>query len=441
MQTPETRYAVTDDGVHIAYHTVGDGPVDLLYLHTFQGGLEMLWEEPRIRSISERFGSFARVIRHDMRGTGLSDRHTALPDLETQGRDIDAVLDAVGSYAVVIFTPSNPVGPFFAATRPARTRALIFFDPAARAVRTADYPWGMTEAEAAHEEKNIVRTWGRDSHAGSMIADVAPSLRGDREVIRWYARLCRHWVAPGDAAELMRQFDETDLRDVLPTIDVPTLCVVRRSAGGTDEAAFVTGLIPDAKLVVLEGEDRWSAAGDQDALVGAVRDFLGAAGSGREATSPLRALLFTDIVDSTVVAERLGDAAWAELLGRHNALVRAGVVDADGSIVDSAGDGFFAGPARAVRCARGVVEAVRDLGIEIRAGVHTGEVETVDGKPGGIAVHVAARVAALGGPSEVLVTRTVKDLVAGSRLSFTDAGEHELKGVTGAWQLYRVTAI
>jgi class 3 adenylate cyclase len=309
-------------------------------------------------------------------------------------------------------------------------------------VQADGYPWGLSSEEAAQEEIDIVRTWGRDAHAGSMITENAPSLRGDRDVIRWYARLCRHWVAPGDAAELMRQYNETDLRDVLPTIDVPTLCVARRFEGGTDQAAYVTGLIPGAELVVLEGEDQWSAAGDQEALVGAVRTFVGAAETSREAASPLRALLFTDIVDSSITAERLGDAAWGELLARHNATVRRAVVEADGTVVDSAGDGFFAtfdGPARAVRCARGIVGAVRELGLEIRAGVHTGEVETIDGKPGGIAVHVAARVAALGGPSEVLVTRTVKDLVAGSRLSFEDAGEHDLKGVSGSWQLFRVT--
>ena len=281
------------------------------------------------------------------------------------------------------------------------------------------------------------------------MADVAPSLRGDRETVKWYAKLTRHWVAPGDAAELMRQLHETDILDVLPAIEVPTLCIARRYAEGTAEAEYVTSLIPDARLVVLEGGDRWSAAGDQDALVGAIRDFVGGGtldvgdgAPGSRHTSPLRALLFTDIVDSSARVERLGDVAWAELLARHNTTVRDLISEADGHVVDTAGDGFFAtfdGPARAVRCGRAIIDAVKLLGVEVRAGVHAGEIKFVEGKPGGIAVHVAARVSSLAGPSEVLLTSTVKDLVAGSHLSFEDAGAHELKGVSGDWHLYRLS--
>jgi class 3 adenylate cyclase len=239
----------------------------------------------------------------------------------------------------------------------------------------------------------------------------------------------------------VRQLNETDIRDILPTIDVPTLCIARRFAEGLDEAELVTRSIPGARLLVLEGADHWSAAGDQEGLVGEVRSFLGAEPQ-THTSSPLQALLFTDIVDSTGTAQRLGDVTWIDLLARHNALVRNQIERAEGTVVDTAGDGFFAtfdGPARAVRCARSIVDGVQALGIQVRTGIHVGEVETIEGKPGGIAVHVAARVSAAAGPSEVLVTRTVKDLVAGSHLSLADAGEHMLKGVDGSWQLYRLT--
>jgi pimeloyl-ACP methyl ester carboxylesterase len=442
MDVPETRYAKTPDGVHIAYHVIGDGPIDILWLHTMQGGLEIMWEQPRIRTMSEKLASFGRLIRHDMRATGLSDRNTPLPDLETQARDILTVLDAVGSHSVVVFSAANPAGPFFAAIHPRRTRALCLFEPNARTIRADDYPWGDTPEEAARELIELEHTWGRDAHAGAMMSSVTPSLRGDRDLVRWYAKLARHWVAPGDAVELVRRLNETDLREVLPTIKVPTACIVRRFEEGIEEAEHVTRLIPDARLIVLDGTEHWTAAGDQDAMVNAIREFVGVSRPA-ETGAGLRAILFTDIVDSTSMATRLGDASWGDLLARHHAVIREELARHGGREEDTAGDGFFAtfdGPARAIRCARAIVAGLSPLGVRIRAGVHAGEVETIDGKPGGIAVHIGARVASRAGVSEILVSRTVKDLVAGSGFTFEDAGEHELKGVPDRWHLYRVVA-
>ncbi|MGZ8620705.1 MAG: adenylate/guanylate cyclase domain-containing protein [Actinomycetota bacterium] len=441
MDVPETRYARTQDGVHLAYHVVGEGPVDLLWLGSFNGGLEILWEHPLIRSLTEKLTAFARVIRHDMRATGLSDRNPPLPDLETQVEDIRTVLDAAGSWSTVIVSAANPAGPLFAATHPRRTRALCFWDPTGRATWADDYPCGETPDEAERELGTIEATWGTDAFAASMMAEVAPTMVGDRDLVRWYARLTRHWVAPGDAVELMRRWNQTDIRDVLPTISVPTLCVAREFEGGNAEAEHVSGLIPGASLVVLPGEDRFSAAGDQGALVATIRGFVGASPSTNETDTVLRAVLFTDIVDSTATSARLGDAAWRELLERHHAVVRAQLARHGGTEVDTAGDGFFAtfdGPARAVRSAQAIVEAVGALGIEVRAGVHAGECRVIDRKAGGITVTIGARVSALAGPSEVLISQTVKDLTAGSGLVLEDAGQHELKGVPDRWHLYRV---
>jgi class 3 adenylate cyclase len=376
-----------------------------------------------------------------MRSTGLSDRHTPLPDLETQARDVLTVLDAVGSYSTVLFSDDNLVAPFFAATHPRRTRALCFFDPEARWVQTEDYPWGETPEEAARELVDLEYTWGRDAHAASLISRTAPTLRGDRDLVRWYARMARHWVAPGDAVELLRRLNHTDVRDILPTINVPTACIVRRFEGGIDQAEDVARQIPGARLIVLEGSERWSAGGNQVALVDAIREFVGVSHS-VDSGLRLRTILFTDIVGSTSIASSLGDVRWQALLTRHHGAVREELSRFDGHEEDTAGDGFFAtfdGPARAIRCAQAIIGAVKPLGLEIRAGVHTGEVQTIEGStPGGIAVHLGARVASLAGPSEVLVSRTVKDLIAGSGVALEDAGEHELRGVSDRWRLYRV---
>ena len=441
MDVPETRYALTDDGVHIAYHVVGDGPVDILWVHSFNGGLELQWEHPLIPSLTAKLNAFARVIRHDMRGTGLSDRYAGLPDLETEARDVIAVLDAAGSRSTVIVSAGNVVAPLVAATYPRRVRALCLFDVAARATLAEGYPWGVADDEVRADIDAVRDGWGTDSYAAAFMGEVAPSLTGDRDLIRWYARLQRHWVAPGDAAELLRRYYDTDIRDVLPSIGVPTLCLAREFEEGTEEAEFVASLIPGAQFVALPGSEHCSAAGDQDALMSAIREFIGVTPRDLASDRALRAVLFTDIVGSTETAFRLGGEAWKGLLERHHALVRGELAAFHGEEVDTAGDGFyatFAGPAAAVRCARSISAKVRDLELEVRAGVHVGECEVIDGHLGGPTAAIGARIGALARASEVLASQTVTDLVAGSGLSFEDAGEHELKGVPDRWRLYRV---
>ena len=280
MEVPETRYAAAGDGVHIAYHVVGEGPVDILWVHSFNGGLELQWEHPLIPELTAKLNSFARVIRHDMRGTGLSDRFAGLPDLETEARDMLAVLDAAGSRSTVIVSAGNMVASLFAAMYPRRVRALCLFDPSARGTSAEGYPWGASDDEAHADVEAARATWGTDAFAAEFMGEVAPSHAGDRELIRWYARIQRHWKAPGDAAELFLRFYETDIRDVLPAIGVPTPCIVREVGEGVEEAEFVARTIPDAKLVILPGSGRYSAAGDQDSLVAAISAFIGVAPRG-----------------------------------------------------------------------------------------------------------------------------------------------------------------
>ena len=431
VEPPETRYAIAPDGVSIAYHAVGDGPVDLLWLHAFMGSLEVIWEHEVIRSLTERLTSFARVIRHDMRATGLSGRATSLPDLETQVSDALAVLDAVGSRSTVIVGagPGAHAALLFGATFPSRTRALCLYDV---------YAW----AGSAYQPRDLdllTRTWGTETAAAAAMADVAPSLVGDRSFIRWYAKVQRHFVPPDVAAELMRSATEIDVRPLLPAVHVPTL-VLARGWPNHELDREIAGQIEGARFVQLPGAERASFAGDQNDLVNAIRDFVGVAPTRPAGQTLLRAVLFTDIVGSTEHLARVGDRAWRELLVRHDERAGSVVQAHGGRVVKSIGDGIlatFEGPAQAVRAACAFASSVADLGIEVRAGVHVGEVESIGDDVTGVTVHTAARVAALAGPSDVLVSATVKDLIAGSGLRFADAGEHELKGVPGRWHLYR----
>jgi class 3 adenylate cyclase/alpha-beta hydrolase superfamily lysophospholipase len=432
VDTPETRYARTTDGVSIAYHVVGDGPVDLIWLHAFLGGLEILWEHEVMRSITNKFATFARVIRHDARATGLSSRATELPDLETQVRDAVAVLDAVGSRSTVVFGagPGAHAASLFAATYPSRTRALVLWD---------FYAWTTGAFDPADLEL-LARTWGTEASAAAAMARVAPSMIGDRGFLRWYAKVQRHFVPPDVAADLMESAMETDIRPVLPAIHVPTL-VLARGWPDNEKDREVGEMIDGSTFVLLPGEERATFAGDQDDLVGAIRDFVGAGPAQRKTETVLRAVLFTDIVGSTEHLAKVGDKAWGEIIVAHDERSGRAVEAHGGRIVKSTGDGVlatFEGPAQAVRCARNIADALADLDVEIRAGVHVGEIETVGDDVTGVTVNVAARVAALAGPSEVLVSSTVKDLTPGSGLTFEDAGEHELKGVPDRWRLYRV---
>jgi class 3 adenylate cyclase len=445
VEVPKTRYARTVDGISIAYSVLGEGPIDMLWVSGFQGNLEVMWEQPLVVAFFVKLASFSRVIFHDRRATGLSDRATALPDLETRVDDIRTVLDAAASPSTVILGSGEGVhaAALFASTFPRRTRALVLYAASARGMPAPDYPWGLSEDERAHDTRLAEDAWGTEAYAASVMAEEAPSTVGDRAFVRWYAKVMRHWVSPSSAAELTRIFYETDIRSVLPTVRVPTL-VLCRAWTDSDEDEYVASLVPDASLVRLTGEDTSIIVADPNDVADAIRNFIGLERPPEELDRVLRTVMFTDIVGSTQQVAELGDRGWGELVERHHATVRAMLARYRGTEVDTAGDGFFAtfdGPARALRCAQSIIETVRPLGIEVRVGLHTGEVETIAGTVGGLAVVIGARVGAIARASEVLATSTVKDLTAGSGLVFEDAGEHELKGVPDRWHLYRVVNV
>jgi class 3 adenylate cyclase len=442
-EIPETKYAKTVDGVRIAYQVVGDGPVDLVYILGFAGNLEVEFESSASDHFLERLSSFARVIVYDARGTGLSDRVLETSNLDMRADDLRAVLDATGSERAVLlgYSESGSVAAFFAATHPERVLALVLYASAARWAWAPDYPFGRSKADQERIRLEDFEGWGSTELAKYWIEDEAPSHVGDPEWVRSLAKVMRHSGSPAAALTFQDVQYETDVRGVLPSVQAPTL-VLSRAPIDHERSADLAERIPGAKYVHLPGRDRMPYAGNIEVLLGEVERFVRSV-SAEEASFDrvLATVLFTDIVGSTEKAAGLGDTAWKDLLERHHAVVRAMIGRYRGAEIDTAGDGFLAtfdGPARGVRCAQAIAEAVQPLGLEIRAGLHTGEVETIDGKVGGIAVHIGARVGALAGPSEVLVSQTVKDLVAGSGLTFENAGEHELKGVPDRWHLYRV---
>jgi class 3 adenylate cyclase len=434
---PETRYAKSGD-VNIAYQVVGDGPVDLVLVPGFVSHLDLDWEEPRYAHFLGRLASFSRLIIFDKRGTGLSDRPGGLPDLETRMDDVRAVLDAAGSEQAALFgySEGGPMCVLFTATYPERTSSLVLYGTyAKRQDPDDDYPWASTPAERRAHAEEIERNWGTDAHLGSMAPNADAALRA------WWARRSRAAASPGAARDLILMNSQIDVRAVLPTIRVPTLVLHRTGDRDArpEEGRYIGEHTPGARFVELPGEDHFVSI-DADEILDEVEEFLTGTRPAREPDRVLATVLFTDIVGSSQRATDLGDRAWRQLLGRHHAAVRRQLERFQGREVDTAGDGFLAafdGPARAVRCGCAISEAVGELGLEVRAGLHTGEVELTEERVTGIAVHTGARVAALAAPGEVLVSSTVKDLVAGSGIRFEDRGEHELKGV-GAWRLYSV---
>ncbi|HEV8564683.1 MAG TPA: adenylate/guanylate cyclase domain-containing protein [Actinomycetota bacterium] len=445
MNPPQTNYAKSGD-VHIAYQVAGDGPLDLVYVPGFVSNVEEVWEEPHAKKFLERLASFSRLILFDKRGTGLSDPVPIadLPTLEQRMDDLRAVMDAAGSERAALLGHSEGgvMSVLFAATYPDRTVALITLGTFAKRVWSADYPWAPTPEERALDYTEIERSWGRE-----IDLDVyAPSMVGDRAFALWFAGYFRRSASPQAAIALLKMNTQADIRHVLPAVRVPTLVMNR--VGDLDvnveEARYIAARIPGAKLVELSGADHTMWVGETGPLLDEIEEFLTGVRRGPDPDRVLATLLFTDIVGSTERAAALGDRAWSELIERHHALVRSNLARYRGREVDTAGDGFLAtfdGPARAVRCAAASVDAVRDLGLEIRAGVHTGEVEMAGEKVRGVAVHIGARVASLATAGEVLVSNTVKDLVAGSGIEFAERGRHELKGVSGQWQLYAVAEV
>jgi len=427
---PEIRYARSGD-VAIAYQVVGEGPVDLVFVPFF-GNVRWAWEQPRLARFFEQLGAFSRLILFDKRGTGLSDRPRTLT-LETQMDDIRAVLDAVGSERAVLLgaIQGSQLCALFAATYPERTQALVLYHPHA-APRDLP-PAALGSPEDARER------WGTRERAVEITTAIVPSLTGDEDLMRWFDDYFRLAASPGAAAEFLRMLGDTDISDVLPTIRVPTLVLHR--ARWRAIAQRVGDLVPGARTVELPGDDTpiWV----DEVVAPEVHRFLAGEDRPRVPDSVLTTVLFTDIVGSTERAAALGDLGWRDLLTLHHAAVRRELAHFRGRELDTAGDGFLAtfdGPARAIRCAEAIVADVGALGLELRAGVHTGECELHDGKLAGIAVSVGARVAAEAGPGQVVVSGTVRDLVAGSGIEFEDVGTRVLKGVPGEWRLFAVRA-
>jgi len=448
VEIPETRYATTSDGVHIAYQTVGEGPGDLVFVPGFVFNVEQTWEWPQMARFASRLGSFTRLMLFDRRGTGLSDHivpREAQLTLEARMDDIRAVMDHAASERAALFgfEEGFALCAMFAATYPDRTSALLAFAPSGLGVRDAERPWALSQQGWDEYLEDVRQGWGTLTFAEQEGSYVWPDIGDDAGWFQQYATWMRRSVAPGDAVAFLEIDAKLDVRDVLQAVRTPTLVVQRTGdkAIPIDYGRYVSRQIAGAVLVELPGANHGYMAPDQDEVLDHIERFLkGLRDEEAELDRALATILFTDIVGSTDKASELGDRAWKDLLETHHGTVRGLLARYWGAEIDTAGDGFFAtfdGPARAVRCAQKIVDAVRPLDLQIRAGLHTGECETIDGKLGGLGVVIGARVGSLAGPSEVLVSSTVKDLTAGSGLMFEDRGEHELKGVPDRWHLYR----
>jgi pimeloyl-ACP methyl ester carboxylesterase len=437
---PETRYARSGD-VNVAYQVLGKGPPDLVVVPGWVSNIDIAWEEPTLARFLTRLASFSRLILFDKRGTGLSDRVADMPSLEVRMDDVRAVMSAVDSEVAAIFgwSEGGTMCALFAATYPDRAAALILTGAFARRRWAPDYPWGQTEEQLQKALDQIEREWG-----GPVKIDAhAPSMAQDERFRQWWTRRLRASASPAAAMALLRMNAEIDIRHLLPAIRVPTLILngVHDRVIDIGATRYMAERIPGAKLVELNGTDHVPWGDNSEVILDEIEEFLTGVRHSPEYDRVLATVLFTDIVGSTDEAVRLGDRRWSDLLDCHHTLVRREVARFRGREIGTAGDGFLAafdGPARAVRCACAISDDVRSLGIEVRAGLHTGECEIMGDHLGGIAVHIGARVAALARPGEVLVSATVKDLVAGSALSFQDRGMYSLKGVPGDWRLFAV---
>lgn len=439
----EIRYARNRAGQSLAFQICGDAPLDLVFVPDWVGNLEVMWEEPTLAGFIERLARFARVICFDKRGTGLSDPVPlgAIPTWEEWMYDVGTVMNAADSRQAAIFGhgDGSAMALLFAATNPDRTTALVVADGYARRAQAEDYPWGVPAEVVPRLVEAILGQWG----SGEAARLGAPSLvAADPAFTAWRGRYERVAMSPGQFRPVYPRTFEIDLRMVLPTIRVPTLVLHR--AGNryvhVGNGRYLADHIDGAGFIELPGADHVFHSGDTEAMLGPVEEFLTGSRASAEVERVLATVLFLDIVGATALAERLGDAAWSELLQRFHAVVRRELTRFRGRELDTAGDGFFAsfeGPARGVRCAMAIRDDLRPLGLEVRGGLHTGECERVGDKLAGIAVHIGARVAGLADPGEVLVSRTVRDLVVGSELEFVDLGMHGLKGVSEPWQVFR----
>jgi len=440
---PTTRYARSGE-VNIAYQVIGDGPRDLVYVPGWISNVELMWEDPGLARFLRRLASFSRLIIFDKRGTGLSDavELDQLPTLEVRMDDVRAVMDAVGSERATLFGHSEGgnMCMLFAASYPERTDGLILTGCYAKRIHSDDYPWAPSWEQRLGEIEETERTWPDTITIESM----APSRIGDEAFREWISRYSRLSASPRAAAAMLRMNSQIDVTTILPVIQVPTLCLYRVGDPDVDveEGRYIANRIPGARLVELPGSDHFFWAGDPEPLLAEIEELVTGHRMAREPDRVLATVLFTDIVGSTELASDLGDRVWADRLERHNKIVRTELRSWRGREVNTTGDGFvatFDGPARAIRCARSVVAAVEPLGISVRCGLHTGEVEIVGDDVAGVAVHIAARIGSLARPGEVLASRTVKDLVAGGGFVFDSRGDHVLRGTSESWELHAVT--
>jgi len=432
---PETHYAKTPDGVYIAYQTLGDGPIDIVWQFEWMGNVDTIWEYRPFAEWFRGLASFSRLILHDRRGTGASSRNVAPADLETRVTDLKVVLEAVGSEQPVLggALDGGAANVLFAASDPQRVHSLFWWYPTARVTRAPDYPYGSSPEILQRFRQDTAEHWGTDTYR---FGDWQSS-GADTEAVPW-GWLSRQTATPDVALEMAWIADATDVRAAMPAITAPVLLLARERDRETLE--YLATLLRQPQIRLFPGEDVLKIH-EQPAVLDAIREFVGIELAAPELDTILSTVLFTDVVGSTQKQAAMGDHRWKGLIEEHHAIVRDALGRWRGLESDTAGDGFYAtfdGPARAIRCAIEITQRVMALGIEIRAGVHTGECELMDGKISGITVSIGARVAAQAIASEVLVSQTVKDLVAGSGLAFEDAGEHDLKGVPGPWRLYRV---
>ena len=437
-----TRYA-DSDGVSIAYQVIGEGSLDLVFVPGFVSHVELLWDEPAVARFLRRLGSFSRLILFDKRGQGLSDRPADPPTLEDSMGDLRAVMEAAGCDRPAIFgiSEGGPMSILFAATYPDQISSLVLYGTYARMVRAPGLPWGIPDDALDMWGETMRLEWG--GPIGMPLW--APSLAGDPKFEGWWARLLRQGTSPAGAIALMNLYREIDVRAILPTIRVPTLILHRTDdrVVPVRQGRYLAEQIPDARYVELSGDDHLAMVGDQDALIDEMEEFLVGSRRAHEPERALTTVLFTDIVGSTETAAELGDRRWRDLLERHDAMVRRQLDVHRGREVKTMGDGFLAtfdGPARAIRCACAIRNELSGIGIEVRAGIHTGEVELIGDDVSGMAVNIGARIGTLADRGEVRVSSTVKELVVGSGLKFAERGEHTLKGAPGEWHLFAVEA-
>ena len=440
VERPDTRYARSGD-LSVAFQVFGDGPCDLVLIRGTLSDLSSAWEQPLLVDFLGGLGELARVMTFDKRGTGLSDRVREVPTLEARMDDVRAVMDAAGSERALLWAAheGTRISTLFAATYPERTLGLVMYDPQARGRRGPDYPWARSDEEWREWLRDVADGWGETEFFERYLREYSPTLAEREDARAWFVRHMRQSASPGAAVAFQRMQMEGDVSDVLPAVRAPTLILHRARSRGCAE--FVAGRLHDATTKEIPGlidGYSWATTESNDFMLAETGAFIRSLGAPREPERMLATIVFTDIVGSTERAAALGDQDWKRLLERHQAIVRWRLAEFRGTELNTTGDGFFAsfdGPGRAIRFAQAAIEDLRDIGLEIRAGVHTGEVEEAGDDIGGIAVHIAARIAARAGDGEVLVSSTVRDLVAGSGLEFADRGESSLKGVPGVWHL------